>query len=194
MSGEPDYIADGIAGVSALIALTSIFIAKAAATRSEAAQEKSEKAHTKIEEAVKKANEVVALAALAATELDIRAMLSSRRDKMNDVARDLEAITKGRAPDKLSDDEKQHVAVVYTRLVSVHEDVLNAYEEACAKYRDKKVDVTRFKKSYHGELRTVVEAKEGHPFYKFLHPEGTSAFKAIWTVYKEWNDLENAKD
>lgn len=40
------------------------------------------------------------------------------------------------------------------------EEVLNAYDEACAKYNDGKVDKERFKKMYLHEIRQLVESPE----------------------------------
>lgn len=72
-------------------------------------------------------------------------------------------------------------------LKSAVESNLNAYEGACGIYLDKKIDVKRFKKIYNNEIKRIVE-DETHN--KFFHPEGTSSYKAIWKVYKMWNDLE----
>jgi hypothetical protein len=66
------------------------------------------------------------------------------------------------------------------------EDNLNAYEEACAKYLDKKVDRKRFKKIYKAEIKQLVE-NQSHTIH--FHPT-TSRFKAILKVYNEWENLE----
>ena len=44
-------------------------------------------------------------------------------------------------------------------LKSVKEDFLNAYDEACQKYLDKKIDEDRFKKSYFNEIQSIVKDK-----------------------------------
>jgi hypothetical protein len=65
----------------------------------------------------------------------------------------------------------------------VDQEILNAYEEACMKYLDGKVDKERFKKTYIVEIRNVVkkyEAKLG----------ASTSYTAISKVNKEWNDLE----
>lgn len=61
---------------------------------------------------------------------------------------------------------------------------LNAYEEACAKYLDGKVDRERFKRNYIIEIRRLVEE------YKEKFDSTTTPYKCILKVYKEWNDLE----
>ena len=63
---------------------------------------------------------------------------------------------------------------------------LNAYEEACAKYIDNKVDKERFKRNYYVEIRRLVEYKGNN---EFLNPT-TSPYKCILKVYEEWNNLE----
>lgn len=66
------------------------------------------------------------------------------------------------------------------------EDVLNAYDEACAKYNDKKVEKVRFKKMYLHEIRQLVESDE----YKDRYASLQSRYGATKKVYDEWNNLE----
>ena len=78
------------------------------------------------------------------------------------------------------------VKLLKNALKSAMERTVNAYEEACAKYLDGKVDKERFKKNYHIEIRQLVEDNN----YKQYFDSTTSSYKAILKVYKEWNDLE----
>ena len=78
------------------------------------------------------------------------------------------------------------VKLLKNALKSAMERTVNAYEEACAKYLDGKVDKERFKKNYHIEIRQLVEDNN----YKKYFDSTTSSYKAILKVYKEWNDLE----
>lgn len=66
------------------------------------------------------------------------------------------------------------------------EEVLNAYDEACAKYNDNKVDKERFKKMYFHEIRQLVEDRELNGKYNNV----SSRFGATLKVYKEWNQTE----
>jgi len=66
------------------------------------------------------------------------------------------------------------------------EEVLNAYDEACAKYNDNKVDKERFKKMYFHEIRQLVEDQELNGKYNNV----SSRFGATLKVYKEWNQTE----
>lgn len=63
------------------------------------------------------------------------------------------------------------------------EDVLNAYDEACAKYNDKKVDRERFKKMYFHEIRQLVEDEDLSEKYNSV----SSRYTATLKVYKEWH-------
>ena len=65
---------------------------------------------------------------------------------------------------------------------------LNAYEEACSKYLDGKVDKERFKKNYHVEIRQLVENANNKDKFNAV----TSKYKCILAVYAEWNNLEKA--
>lgn len=66
------------------------------------------------------------------------------------------------------------------------EEFINTYEEACAKYIDKKVDKKRFKKTYSDEIKNLVESKELKNYFQF-----GSKYEAIKKVYGEWFKLEN---
>lgn len=65
------------------------------------------------------------------------------------------------------------------------EQLLNSYEEACAKYIDGKIDKIRFKKTYIGEIRNIVETNDFNEYFKF-----GSQYVAIKKVYNEWFNLE----
>ncbi len=70
---------------------------------------------------------------------------------------------------------------------SIKEEFLNAYEEACQKYLDNKVDKKRFKKSYHIEIKNIV----GNGAFKEKYDTQSTPYNATVKVYKEWFDLEN---
>ena len=68
-------------------------------------------------------------------------------------------------------------------LESAQEDWLNAYDEACAKYIDGKIDKERFKKLYFEEIKNCVERNKD----KFGI---ATRFQAMQNVYNEWNNRE----
>lgn len=85
--------------------------------------------------------------------------------------------------EKLSANKEEIEEALKQALKTAQEQNLNAYEEACAKYLDGKVDKERFKKNYSVEIRQLVE--------KYSEKYGaTTPYKATIKVYNEWNNLE----
>lgn len=76
--------------------------------------------------------------------------------------------------------------VLQQQVLTAIEMVANAYDEACAKYIDGKIDKERFKKLYFVELRKWVEDENLKDKYVMPHTK----FKATVRVYNEWYDLE----
>lgn len=69
---------------------------------------------------------------------------------------------------------------------STKEEFLNAYDEACQKYLDGKVDKERFKKSYFIEIQSIVKSVD----FKQKYDTQSTPYKATAKVYNEWFDLE----
>lgn len=69
---------------------------------------------------------------------------------------------------------------------STKEEFLNAYDEACQKYLDGKVDKERFKKSYFIEIQNIVKNVD----FKQKYDTQSTPYKATVKVYNEWFDLE----
>ena len=105
-------------------------------------------------------------------EMQIRDMISSAKWRYADLGI------------QLSKDNQNQTLIASTK--AALEDVLNAYDEACAKYIDKKVDMERFKKLYVTEIRNLVEDNNTKSYY--VLPQ--SKFQATVKVYREWNNLE----
>lgn len=103
----------------------------------------------------------------AQVEISVRNMIFDAKEKFYGVSRDLTA-------------SKELL------LSSYFEDYLNAYDEACAKYIDNKIDKTRFKKTYFDEIKNLVENEHG----KEKIDTDTTRFRAIRKVYNEWHNLE----
>ena len=61
------------------------------------------------------------------------------------------------------------------------EELLNTYEEVCAKYIDKKLDRKRFKEMYCNEIKNVVESNTLKTFF-----QSDSKYDATKKVYDEW--------
>ena len=58
----------------------------------------------------------------------------------------------------------------------------NAYEDACGKYIDGKIDKERFKKFYQIEIRRLVEEEPNSKYYA----NNQSPYSSTLSVYKEW--------
>ncbi|MCI5620543.1 MAG: hypothetical protein MR355_03125 [Lachnospiraceae bacterium] len=58
----------------------------------------------------------------------------------------------------------------------------NAYEDACAKYLDYKIDRDRFRKMYQREIQTLVENVDLKEFYDTV----SSPYASTVAVYREW--------
>lgn len=69
---------------------------------------------------------------------------------------------------------------------STKEEFLNAYDEACQKYLDKKVDKERFKKCYFIEIQSIVKNED----FKQKYDTQSTQYKATVKVYDEWFNLE----
>lgn len=83
-------------------------------------------------------------------------------------------------------DDEEVKKTLQQALNTANEQNLNAYEEACAKYLDNKVDKERFKKNYYIEIRQLVENNINKDKFDAI----TSTYKAILEVYQEWYNLE----
>lgn len=81
---------------------------------------------------------------------------------------------------------KDMQGLVDNLLHDAQQDYLNAYEEACMKYIDNKVDKARFEKTYKKEIRNIVENET----YKKYLTDFSSSYYAIKKVYDQWNNLE----
>ena len=105
-------------------------------------------------------------------EMQIREMISSAKWRYADLGIQLAK-------------DNQNTTLVASTTAAL-EDVLNAYDEACAKYIDNKVDKERFKKLYVTEIRNLVEDENTKSYY--VMPQ--SRFHATVKVYRKWNNLE----
>lgn len=174
-----------IAAISATISLVSLVATIYYANRTRKDREESSKNQKMANDQAERANEI----ALGMAENDLLRDIASARRRFEDVAVELEVIVNGRLPTDMSEEDKRKLKPLNLRRISAMEELLNAYENACSKYRDGKVDKDRFKKTYFSEIRNIFEPPDNR-FEKLIHPEGTSRFKALWLVYREWYNLE----
>ena len=89
--------------------------------------------------------------------------------------------------DKTESEAYKTTLKVYTGVFkSAQEDLRNAYEEACSRYIDGKVDRERFKRMYFKEIRRLMEDEDQQEHFN----KHDSSYKCIIKVYNEWYDLE----
>ncbi len=104
------------------------------------------------------------------SELAIREAITSAKNRITDV------LASGNVNDNPYTAQCIRVAT---------EQLLNSYEEACAKYLDAKIDKKRFKKTYIDEIKGIVENDTLKQFFIF-----GSKYDAIKKVYMQWFNLE----
>lgn len=119
----------------------------------------------------------------AMIELTINERITNTKEKVGDVSNIMTPLL---AKEKPTNDEKRMIDLYVKQFDLAIENNLNAYEEACAKFLDKKVDKKRFKKLYKTELRKLVEKNELKRYFDGV----SSNYRAILKVYKQWEDLE----
>jgi len=123
-------------------------------------------------------------------ETSLRSAISVTRSSVRDIGVKLAEITNGKRPDQFTAEETRRLKSYQGPFNEALEDNLNAYEDACAKYVDDKIDKERFKKSYIREIQNLCEAKPDNPVHQLLNPADSCKFKCVWKVYREWHHHE----
>ena len=119
-------------------------------------------------------------------ELDIRNLIRETRKDLDDKLAKFLFLKEKEKKNSLTQDEKINLPICEKQLNNAKQEYLNAYEEACMKYIDGKIDKERFKKTYVIELRNIV----GSVSLKKYIDSTSSPYNAIKKVYTEWNNLE----
>ncbi|MCG8828982.1 hypothetical protein G1J88_11385 [Tenacibaculum dicentrarchi] len=132
-------------------------------------------------------SEIQNLISMGNLELSTSERISNSRDKVGDITMIMSPLISKKKSGNLTSDEVFTLEAQTKVLDSAIENNINAYEEACSKYIDGKIDRERFKKSYNTEIRQLVENANLNSSY--FNPL-TSKFKAILKIYDEWNNLE----
>jgi len=125
-----------ITGIATVISLASLLATIYFANR---ARRDSQEAATY----VKRANDI----SIGMAENEIRRDITDARKYFENIAAEIEEVLDGRELTGLDDRERRQIERIGLRRSSALEDLLNAYENACAKYIDKKIDIERFKKN-----------------------------------------------
>lgn len=176
-----DWIALSAAAFTLLLALATLALVRVTAKYARRAESASARAKADAE----RANDI----ATGQAETQLRAAITASQQPVLLYAKEIAAILKGRKSEDLQPDEKSVYDVAKASFDTAVEQQLNTYEDACAKYRDNKIDKRRFKQIYVSEIRNLAESR-APSMRNLMHPRDTSRYKAIWAVYDEWNDLE----
>lgn len=110
-------------------------------------------------------------------EISVRNMITDSKNRFEDISYQI-----------LNCETVEQKSLLSKNYHSAIESLSNAYDEACAKYLDSKIDKERFKKMYITELRNWVELDEVKD--KYVRPQ--TKFNATVSVYEEWNNLEKS--
>jgi len=123
--------------------------------------------------------------ASASIEISLGARITTTKEKVSDIGSlMIPFISKTKSSRTI---EEKRTIEGYDRLLDLAiENNLNAYEEACAKYIDKKIDKIRFKKTYKSDIKKLVERSDLKQYFDGV----TSEYKAILKLYDEWENLE----
>jgi hypothetical protein len=162
-----------IAAASLLLSVIAVFISAFSARRANLANDVS----------------------MGQAENELRNSIRTTKSRVEDIGLQMASLLDGKRPDQLNAQERRHFGVLDKIFRSAVEENLNAYENACAKYRDRKIDRKRFKQTYYTEVRKLCEPPlDGSPsaIKDLMHPADTSSFQAIWMVFREWHHRENA--
>lgn len=119
-------------------------------------------------------------------ELELRNSVENSKTKLTDLAVVMAPLKAKEDKGNISEEDKATLDIHSKSLTSCIQTMLNVYEDACTKYIDSKVDKERFKKSFHIEVRNLLEREEMKEYFDPL----TSRYKAILKVYDEWENLE----
>lgn len=136
-------------------------------------------AYRKADTTATKANDI----ALGNLELYIGERITNTKEKVSDVSLQMATLM---SKQKKTPDDERVLAIFEKAFRTAIENNINAYEDACAKYLDNKVDRTRFEKLYKAEVRQLVESIDLKEYFDGV----TSRYKAILKVYDQWENLE----
>src|SRR6266404_1222719 len=106
------------------------------------------------------------------SELELKQMIASSKNRVEDIS--IQMVPFASKKPKTREDER--ILEGYgLALKAAMEGNVNAYEEACAKYLDEKIDRERFRKTYNVEIRRLVQDPAHHEFFDGVR----SPYKAI---------------
>lgn len=116
-------------------------------------------------------------------ELELKNMITGTKQRVADIT--IQMLPLVSKSSRTPEEDKQLEGYKHV-LNSAIEDNVNAYEEACAKYLDGKIDKVRFRKTYVIEIRQLVHDNN----HRHLFDPLRSRYQAVLKVFDEWENLE----
>jgi cbb3-type cytochrome oxidase subunit 3 len=96
-------------------------------------------------------------------------------------------------PREKPDDEEHFAVKAYATLSeSTVQGYLNAFDIACQRYLDGKLDKKRFKKTYGARIKELFSEEKGYK--KFLLDISSTKYHALHTVNNQFHNLENSEN
>ncbi|MCA6928670.1 MULTISPECIES: hypothetical protein [Pectobacteriaceae] len=92
------------------------------------------------------------------------------------------------AKEKYNFAENQTTEAYQKLLDSAIQGLLNAYDIACQRYLDQKLDQERFRKTYSKRINELFDSQK--PYKVFIQDESSTKYHALHKVNKEFNNLE----
>lgn len=123
-----------------------------------------------------------AAASHANTELYINERISNTREFVTQLIFEMTPLMAKKETKGLNEEEKVIMELHSALLHSAIENNLNAYDNACGKYLDSKVDKDRFKIDYKKEISQLYSNDTYATHLKSEPPQ----YESIMTVYNEW--------
>ena len=119
-------------------------------------------------------------------ELEVRSAIREETARVNDISIMLNPLISKSKAGTLTNEQSIELEGLSKNWKAAIQGMLNAYEEACTKYLDDKIDKVRFKKTYQVEIRNLLEANNLKKFFD----SHSSRYKAIIKVYNDWENPE----
>ena len=119
-------------------------------------------------------------------ELEIYSKIDEAENRIADFSITMNPLIAKEKIDSLTAVEKESLKLFRTTLKAKEQTMLNAYDTACTKYRDNKVDRSRFKKDFQTRIRNLMNDKN---MSKYLENHA-SPYQAIIKVFHDWEDTE----
>lgn len=119
-------------------------------------------------------------------ELEISQSIENAKSKLNEISIIMVPFVTRENLKSISAEDEATLELYRKNLNAATQTLMNYYDAACSKYIDGKVDRVRFKKSYKGEIRKLIENDDLKEYFNPL----TSSYKPILNVYTEWENLE----